>query len=226
MPSTYDQRYLIWLHSIRTRELETVRSLVDTRYLKSVLELGCGDGFQSAMLKTRCQFLVSTDYRIEALSTELSQGLTFVACDVEDLPFRSSAFDMIFSSNLLEHVEDIDRALAGMKAVLRSDGIMVHAVPNTAWKIVQLLLYYPFLVYLKVSSWVDSRRPQALDNKDNAALRFESNVTRRPQHNNKGRRKSFWGKLIPSTHGLSRTHWEEMYKFSNHYWRRVFKRMG
>src|SRR5437773_11813814 len=103
MPSTYDQRYLIWLHRIRARELEAILRLVDNTFFKRVLELGCGDGFQSAMLKARCQFLVSTDYRIEALPTELSPGLKFLACDVEDLPFRSSSFDMIFSSNLLEH---------------------------------------------------------------------------------------------------------------------------
>ncbi len=224
MPSTYDQRYLLWLHSIRARELEAILSVVDGRYFKSVLECGCGDGLQSAMLKARCQYLVSTDYRIEALPTERLPGLKFLACEVEDFPFRSSSFDMIFSSNLLEHVEDIDKAMTEMRAILRPGGIMVHAVPNSTWKIVQLLLYYPFLVFLKVSSWLDSRRPHTPDSKDNTTIRFESNVTKGQVE--KSGRKTLIARLVPPIHGLSRTHVEEIYKFSNHYWRKVFKRNG
>jgi len=222
MPSTYDQRYLIWLHSIRARELEAILKAVDNTYFKRVLELGCGDGFQSAMLKARSQFLVSTDYRKEALPTELSPGLKFLACDVEDLPFKLSSFDMIFSSNLLEHVEDIDKALAEMRLCLRPGGVMVHAIPNVTWKIVQFLLYYPFLVFLKVSSWVDSRMPQAPDSKENATIRFESNVKRRQRDKNSF--KYSLRKLVPPIHGFSKTHFEETYKFSNHYWHQVFKR--
>jgi ubiquinone/menaquinone biosynthesis C-methylase UbiE len=224
MSHSYNQRYLNVLHGIRAKELEAILGAVDKRHLSQVLELGCGDGFQSAILKPHCQFLLSMDYRRDALPRKFSKELAFVACEVEALPVKSSSFSMIFSSNLLEHVEGIEKALAEMKTALLPGGIMIHAVPNITWKVIQLLLFYPFLVFLKVWSWVETRSGQKLDGGQETTIRFESNVKR--DSPNQSLLKRFVVKLVPPIHGLSRSHIEEIYRFSDCYWRQVFKRNG
>jgi len=226
MASSYDAKYLVFLHSIRERELRAVLHVIDQRYLGYVLELGCGDGFLSMRLKPHCKFLVSADYRTDALGPRQQLNLNFLSCDVEHLPLRTCSFDMIFSSNLLEHVEDIDRALSEMYTAVKKGGIMVHAVPNVTWKVLQLVLYYPFVVYLKVSSIRDKRR-HTTDNSEQIQtnmIRFKSNVKR--QEGSQSVLRRIARKLKPSPHGISRSHLEEMYRFSNWYWERVFRRNG
>ena len=41
-------------------------------------------------------------------------------------------FDLIFSTNVIEHIPDLDSAFRGMARVLAHDGMMVHACPNYA----------------------------------------------------------------------------------------------
>lgn len=43
---------------------------------------------------------------------------------------RHGVFDLVFSTNVLEHVPDLSGAFAGMNRVLAPDGQMVHACPN------------------------------------------------------------------------------------------------
>lgn len=45
-------------------------------------------------------------------------------------PAAQGAFDLIFSTNVLEHIGDLEGAFRGMTAVLKPDGRMVHHCPN------------------------------------------------------------------------------------------------
>lgn len=45
-------------------------------------------------------------------------------------PARHGTFDLIFSTNVVEHIDDLDGAFRGMAAVLKPDGRMVHHCPN------------------------------------------------------------------------------------------------
>ncbi|MBI4574822.1 MAG: methyltransferase domain-containing protein [Planctomycetes bacterium] len=48
----------------------------------------------------------------------------------ESLPHPDASFDLVFSTNVLEHVDDPGRALAEMARVLRPGGTLVAVVPN------------------------------------------------------------------------------------------------
>ena len=43
-------------------------------------------------------------------------------------------FDLIFSSNMLEHVHNVDKCLQECHRVLKRDGIMLHTMPGCWWK--------------------------------------------------------------------------------------------
>lgn len=45
-------------------------------------------------------------------------------------PDKHGYFDLIYSTNVLEHIPDLDAAFAGMASVMATGGQMVHACPN------------------------------------------------------------------------------------------------
>ncbi len=131
------------------------------------LELGAGDGFQSTLLAPYVCRLTASDYRPfdyrPVMMTEpaggagASQGtapgrIAFTVCDAErvDEVFGAAAFDLVFSSNMLEHLPDPGRALRGMRAVLKDDGIAIHVIPSPFWKLSHLAGFYPNAVLSRI----------------------------------------------------------------------------
>ena len=49
--------------------------------------------------------------------------------------FIDGTFDLIFSSNLLEHIPDLNRCLEECRRVLKDDGLMLHTMPSRWWKL-------------------------------------------------------------------------------------------
>jgi SAM-dependent methyltransferase len=50
-------------------------------------------------------------------------------CDLCELPFRDASVDLIFSSSVLEHVHNIERACAEMARVIRPGGMIYAEIP-------------------------------------------------------------------------------------------------
>lgn len=119
----------------------------------TVLELGCGDGFQLDLLRERFGRVLAVDP--EAIPD--SRG-GFVKSMAETLPFPDSLFDLVISSNVTEHLIDRQRAMEEVRRVLRPGGYAVHVVPTHIWKFASLALNplgYPIRVFEK---WLASRR--------------------------------------------------------------------
>src|SRR5262245_30200123 len=135
-----------YLHSVRAREFERIFSRLPAKAFTSVLELGAGDGFQSQLLSRYATRVVSTDYYRPPVPD--GEGVVYQACDVERLTedFEAGKFDLIYSSNMLEHVPQPQLALQGIVQILANDGITIHVMPNRLWKLSHLALYWPNLV--------------------------------------------------------------------------------
>lgn len=67
--------------------------------------------------------------------TLAAQGLTSdrLCCDIRDLPARPKRYDVILSAHLIEHVGDINEALAAMRSALAPGGLLVLAVSKPHW---------------------------------------------------------------------------------------------
>jgi SAM-dependent methyltransferase len=103
-----------------------------------VLEVGCGAGWMWAEAAAR----LPGD--LDLTLTDLSPGMVDEAldrvaslgryrrtvgrvADVQDLPFRSAAFDVVVANYVLHHVPDTGRAVAELARVLRPGGVAVVA---------------------------------------------------------------------------------------------------
>jgi len=96
---------------------------------KFVLDAGCGTGHNMEFLRSRV-FYVGYDVVLEALEFCRTNGVQrLVQGNLHNLGFRSQAFDVIISLDVLEHVADPVAAMAEFKRVLKDDGMLVLAVP-------------------------------------------------------------------------------------------------
>lgn len=102
-----------------------------------VAELGCGPAFIAEALAPRVRRLVGFDVAratVEELSRQgLPDNLDIVAanlCDTESLIGFAGAFDLLYSADTLEHVDDPAAFFATVALVLKPAGVGVVLFPN------------------------------------------------------------------------------------------------
>jgi len=115
-----------------------------------ILEIGAGSGFQSAWLR---------DLGFEVSAVDVAEGGTDFPVLVYDgvhLPFDDKSFDVVFSSNVLEHVTNLPGLLADVRRVLTPGGRMIAVLPSSTWRLWTSLAHYPYLI-----KYLVTRRPPA-----------------------------------------------------------------
>ena len=127
------------LSAIRVAELE--RTLPHLGTGASILEVGAGTGQQARML-------AGFGYTVQAIDipqSNYAEDRIFPVADYDGrtIPFPDAAFDIVFSSNTLEHVPDLRRMHAEIGRVLRPDGYAVHVMPTHAWRFWSTLSSFP-----------------------------------------------------------------------------------
>jgi SAM-dependent methyltransferase len=107
---------------------------------KIVLDLGCGEGYGSAALAPGARYTIAADNSFDAVahaSVKYARAnLAFVVCDAQWLPFRSDAFDVVISFEVIEHIGNVRAYLDEIKRV--NVGIALISTPN------RLLRLLPF----------------------------------------------------------------------------------
>ena len=94
-----------------------------------LLEIGCGMGtdvLQFARGGASCIGIDLTRRSVEITRHRFElyqQRGSFMAADGEHLPFKSSIFDVVYSSGVLHHTPDTERAIREIHRVLRPGGI-------------------------------------------------------------------------------------------------------
>lgn len=98
-----------------------------------VLEVGAGGGFLLEELGERgFQQLTGSDITVTALA-EMSRrkhGFTVVGTDAESLPFTAQSFDVVISSDVLEHLTRPYQHLAEVHRILTPGGNYLIKTPN------------------------------------------------------------------------------------------------
>lgn len=125
------EQTLTHLRAIREHELTTVMALLPAR--GTLLEIGAGTGWQAAALAAR-GFAVSA---VDLPDSKYSSDRMFPVQDYDGhvLPFDDESFEIIYSSNLLEHIPHLDAFQKEMHRVLQPDGLAIHVLPSSAWRV-------------------------------------------------------------------------------------------
>ncbi len=195
------------LEDLRESELRTaeVYFTAGTR----VLELGGGSGFQASLIAARGAEVTSIDV---ALPVDQRKFFPVQLYDGQTIPFPDGTFDIVFSSNVLEHVANLDGMMKEMHRVLKPGGLAIHILPTPAWRLWTSLAHYAYLIMRLFGS----RRGV-----------WGGHV---PSLREKMGRSGLWGTMtrviVAGPHGEYPSALSEMWYFSKRRWLGVFRRNG
>lgn len=131
----------------------------------NALDVGCGLGFFSRSLHSRGVDVTACDLGPKLVERTRSEvGCEAVVADALNLvdQFGKNQFDMVVSSECIEHTPDPYAAVRQMAGVLKPGGLLSISTPNIVWHpVVQAatrLKLRPFDGYENFSSWQGLRR--------------------------------------------------------------------
>jgi 2-polyprenyl-3-methyl-5-hydroxy-6-metoxy-1,4-benzoquinol methylase len=102
---------------------------------KRTLDAGCGYGAFSAAAAAHGAAVVSVDIGARLVARTVARaGSRGLVGDVCRLPLRDASFDVVLSSEVLEHTRAPAQALGELARVLRPSGLLVLTTPNRAWQ--------------------------------------------------------------------------------------------
>ena len=194
---------------LRKAEIETVQ-----RWFKPgmrVLEIGGGNGYQASVIALwGCEV-----DSIDLPQTEATKQHYYPVQDYdgEHIPFSHESFDIVFSSNVLEHVELLSSILLEIQRVLKPSGLAVHILPSPAWRAWTSTAHYLALLRYAIGS-----RQAGIGGSG------DPSVQRALQAHSLG----FLIKrvLFAGPHGVFPNALSELYYFSKSRWMKLFQKNG
>lgn len=126
---------------------------------QTVLDAGCGTGWFSARAVSCKGKVTSLDTGRKLLEETSKKCDTIrVVGSVLSLPFADDSFDVVISSEVIEHTTNPVLAISEMCRVLKPGGKLVLTTPNKAWyfalKIAEFLRLRP---YQGLENWVSRK---------------------------------------------------------------------
>jgi len=113
-----------------------IYSLIDFNNLGTILDIGCGDGYDLIEIGKHANdntSLIGLDVIEESiekakLKTDTDSRFSFKSYDIsKGIPFKEEHFDVVFSNNMLECIKDKDALIEEIHRVLKPNGQIVCA---------------------------------------------------------------------------------------------------
>lgn len=201
-----------YIHLIRDIEIRILRKYFGNRKFIYGIEIGAGDGYQSKLLLNLVTKLVCTELNNERLLLSDNQNIQFRHIDAENIDkfYPSQTFDFIYSSNLLEHIPNVNATLQGLYKIATSNSISVHILPNSMWSFLHVLLHYPNIIiskYLKLLKLNDLKKNKYFNNNIKSANKKRTKIS---------------AIVLPKPHGVSKNCFVELFYFNRRTWIKIF----
>jgi O-antigen biosynthesis protein len=131
------ERYLPWMRKAHIHYEHLSRCKMASQYVanKTVLDLGCGEGYGSHLLATTARSVTGVDIDTEVVSHASSKyvrdGLEYLRGSMTAIPIKGAGlFDVIVCFEALEHITAHDQLLGEVTRLLKADGLFIVSTPN------------------------------------------------------------------------------------------------
>ena len=122
-------------HNILRFVRDAVERQRDHDSLVTILDAGCGEGFITSILFSNIKNVEITglEYTNEALQIARSMipEVSFLQGNIMDLPFDDHSFNVVLCTEVLEHLENPDKALSELLRV--AENTVIITVPHEPW---------------------------------------------------------------------------------------------
>ncbi len=110
------------------------RTVIERLGSGSMLDVGCGEGFESARFLSPDRTVVGADYSADAVDAASRrwgpEGLEVAQMNALALGFAGGSFRWACSSHLIEHFDDPEGHVRELSRVLADDGTVFFLTPN------------------------------------------------------------------------------------------------
>jgi ubiquinone/menaquinone biosynthesis C-methylase UbiE len=198
---------LNFLEQLRLWEMDRLIELVPRG--SRVLEFGAGTGEQAKILANH-GFEV---FAIDLASSSYSDHRVFPVVDYDGarLPLDDHSVDVIFSSNVLEHVENLPAVLNEFRRILKPGGFGIHVMPTPSWRFWTFVAGIPTAA---VATWRTARHLITPPGNASRSQAFKQNA------------RQIAGAVLPIGHGVSKEGISELWTFSPRAWKKRFGKNG
>lgn len=144
------------------REFEYAVVLAEIRQMPNairILEIGGGNGYQARRLAEDGFIVSSID--VEGSIYSQHQEFAVITYDGINIPFADQSFDLVYSSNSMEHVRDFCKLQREIVRVLKPRGQCLHLMPTATWRFWTSLAHYMEL-FLRVIQQIPRLWPRSL----------------------------------------------------------------
>jgi len=112
-------------------EIKRLRKLSDLSPSKTILEIGCGTGHGSKLIKKSFQakriYAIDLDKRMISIARKRNKddSITFEVQDAASLKFKNKSFDAVFDLAVMHHIPNWKKTLEELKRVLKHNGQLI-----------------------------------------------------------------------------------------------------
>jgi SAM-dependent methyltransferase len=146
-----------YLSLIRNAEWDSVKQYIPKK--SKFLDIGCGSGFSmmKAIEDRECN-AIGIDPKPLMWGVKFNEyhneDLVIKQGDAEQLPFENNSFEVVFSSHVLEHVNNYQSSLKEMNRVLKENGTIVLGVPTSTLAWLGLLPQLLFTTHIRIANYI------------------------------------------------------------------------
>ena len=196
IPDYFSERKKYFSYYINRSKLKFILNNFERFKPKRVLEAGCGFGILGIEVCDHCGSLkgIEISDRLKVAKSHLKssgkKNVSFVYGDATKMRFKDNSFDVVYCSQVLEHIPDCEKAVREIARVSKKH-ILID-VPTPLWEVYHFFRFWLWVITHPV--YVVKRTFEKM-RKENASIGGLAKKSWRDEHVNKWSGKK-WKKVL------------------------------